>query len=250
MMYFSNFPKTMYQVRAATFNRPAEYVVLTDITRNVRFKKDVLDNIAIYDLYIMTEGETIEQVSERLYGSPHYHWVLMLYNDRFNYVADLPLTSQALDNHINAKYNVTTIVDGEPVVYIDYQMALTPQTLIVDIQTADDGGKSTDFTETVRVVSRANGAFVGDWVISSRTVFDHVLQINIKRFYVEEAPAPYTSGVYLDTALYRLDWGSVAQYTIISAYDYETVVNDKKRELRVLSELLLQTVLSNFKDLM
>lgn len=103
-MYFSNFPQTLYQVNPPRPGEREEFVTLTDITKNVRFKKEILSNITLYDWYLIKEGDSIETTSEKLYGSPHYHWVLMLLNDMYDYRNDFPLESFQFDKYIIEKY--------------------------------------------------------------------------------------------------------------------------------------------------
>jgi hypothetical protein len=115
-MYFSNMPKTLYQVSPPSLGKDPEFVLLTDITRNYRFKKDIIDKIVIYDEYVMKDGETPELLSEMLYDSPYYHWVLMLLNDRYNYRTDFAIPSMYFDDYIASKYGTvelakTTIID-------------------------------------------------------------------------------------------------------------------------------------------
>lgn len=78
--------------------------VLTDITRNIRFRRDVLANITVYDYYDIIEGETPEIVAEKIYGNAQYHWIVMLVNDRYDYLGDWPLTQANLDQYVIDKY--------------------------------------------------------------------------------------------------------------------------------------------------
>lgn len=79
-------------------------VILTDITRNIRFRRDVLANITVYDYYDIVEGETPEIVAEKIYGNAMYHWIVMLVNERYDYLADWPLTQANLDQYVIDKY--------------------------------------------------------------------------------------------------------------------------------------------------
>ena len=45
-MYFANFPKIVYDFDLST---GTDYKIVTDITRNVRIRKQILENIALYD---------------------------------------------------------------------------------------------------------------------------------------------------------------------------------------------------------
>ena len=52
-MYFKNFPKFLYDYDIKGERRA---FVVTDITRNVRFRRDVLANISVYDEYDVKIG--------------------------------------------------------------------------------------------------------------------------------------------------------------------------------------------------
>ena len=52
-MYFDNFPKIIYNFN---INNKEELKVLTDITRNVRLRKEILSNITLFDMYIISDG--------------------------------------------------------------------------------------------------------------------------------------------------------------------------------------------------
>jgi hypothetical protein len=78
--------------------------VVRDITANVRVLKSVLENISLYDEYDIVDGETPEIIAEKIYGNAEYHWIIMLANDRYDYLEDFPLSSYELEKDIAAKY--------------------------------------------------------------------------------------------------------------------------------------------------
>jgi hypothetical protein len=80
--------------------------LMTDISRNIRFRRDVLSNITMYDEYDIIDGETPEIIAEKVYGNAQYHWIVMLTNDMYDYKADFPLTQLALDQFVQDKYGV------------------------------------------------------------------------------------------------------------------------------------------------
>lgn len=104
MSYFNNFAVDAYDFQITTDTSRKTYLVV-DIIRNVRIKKETLENILIYDLYTINDGETPELISERLYGSPFYHWTLMLFNERFDYLSDFPLAQRELEEYVDTKYD-------------------------------------------------------------------------------------------------------------------------------------------------
>jgi hypothetical protein len=100
-MYFKEFPKFLYDFK---YGNSTKTTVVTDITRNVRFRKEVLENVTLFDEYDIVDGETPEIVAEKIYGDPEYHWIIMLANQKHDYISDFPLSEQALVKHIIATY--------------------------------------------------------------------------------------------------------------------------------------------------
>lgn len=107
-MYFKRFPTIYYP---ATIDGEKQYVALKDITVNVRFIKEFVSNITLYDLYDIVDGETPEIISEKFYGTPLYHWIVMLINERYDYLEDFPLTYDNLYRVALEKYGEDGIND-------------------------------------------------------------------------------------------------------------------------------------------
>lgn len=105
-MYFKNIPTTLYP-----FNKGGqdEFILVKDISVNVRFIKEIVSNITLYDEYDMLDGETPEIVSEKFYDSPNYHWVIMLLNDRYDYINDFVVPYNTLVEKTKAKYGAANI---------------------------------------------------------------------------------------------------------------------------------------------
>jgi hypothetical protein len=93
-MYFSSMPQIYYDF--VDTDGLLTTKVVTDITTNVRFIRQVLENITTYDEYDIIDGETPEMIAGKIYGNPLYHWVIMLANDRYDYREDFPLDYTAL----------------------------------------------------------------------------------------------------------------------------------------------------------
>ena len=102
-MYFKNFPSFLYDF---DINGKTEYKLVKDITQNVRLRKELLSNVTLYDEYDFRDGDTPEIIAEKVYGSPLYHWVIMLVNEKYDYVNDFPLPIYELEKHVTDKYGV------------------------------------------------------------------------------------------------------------------------------------------------
>lgn len=101
-MYFNNFENFVYEFNIGGKDTA---LLVKDITRNVRFRMDVLSNITVYDEYDILEGETPEHIAEKIYGNPQYHWIIMLVNERYDYLSDFPLSLFNLEKYINDNYD-------------------------------------------------------------------------------------------------------------------------------------------------
>jgi len=100
-MYFNNFSSFLYPFN---INNKTEYKLVTDVTQNVRIRKEILANVTLYDEYDIRDGETPEIIAEKIYGSPDYHWVVMLCNEAYDYINDFPLSQYELDQHVTNTY--------------------------------------------------------------------------------------------------------------------------------------------------
>jgi hypothetical protein len=100
-MYFRNFNDFIYDFE---INGERKLTLVKDITQNVRIRTEILSNVTLYDEYDIVDGETPEIIAEKVYGSPEYHWVVMLCNLRFDWIADFPLTYTELDKFVTQKY--------------------------------------------------------------------------------------------------------------------------------------------------
>ena len=107
MTYFAKFPNIYYDFKLGAAKDDSTLMIIKDITQNVRIKKEVLSNVVLFDYYHIQEGETPEIIAEKIYGSPLYHWVIMMVNERFDYIDDFPMSSYALEKHIETKYGTT-----------------------------------------------------------------------------------------------------------------------------------------------
>ena len=101
MAYFKNFPSIYYNF---TVKGEDTFFILKDITVNFRVLKRALENVTIYDEYDVVDGETPEIVSQKIYGRSDYHWVIMLFNNRVDYLSEWVMTYDRLEQYCKDKY--------------------------------------------------------------------------------------------------------------------------------------------------
>jgi len=207
-MYFSNFPKIVYD-----FDLPngVDYKIVTDITRNVRLRKQILENILVYDYYDIGEGETPEIISEKIYGTPYYHWVIMLVNQRYDYINDFPLTQLELDTHIEGG-GIGMMAEGKVL-----------ESVVNEYQARIDNILVASNSITVQIeVSLRHGKFQPNETVTilGENTFAEVVSCTVP-----------------------------AQYTITTNYDYEFALNESKRRIKIVDPALVEQLVKEFKDI-
>lgn len=108
MSYFTKLPEIYYNF---LLNGVDKLFIVRDITANVRPLKNTLDNITLYDLYDIIDGETPEIISQKFYGTPNYHWAIMIANQKYDYLNDWPLPYDRLVQYCIDKYGEDNIYD-------------------------------------------------------------------------------------------------------------------------------------------
>jgi hypothetical protein len=257
-MYFDNFPKMLYDFDLTDGKK---FILVKDITQNVRFQKEFLDQSLVYETYKMVDGETIETVSEKIYNTPDYHWILMLLNQRYDYVEDFPMSSIVLDEHIERKYgnrkndeayfiNKDGVIEN-PNIFYSISNTKNPlqegRTILGDIRPGD-------------VIRRITS--IGDYVGSFQNFVGSTTELNVMmttgNFRVGDAITVYR---YSEDAEGNLVEGLVGkstvtkvtlplQYTPITNYENEYLMNEKKRIIKIVPVQYMQQILTEFDQLM
>jgi hypothetical protein len=253
-MYFSQFPKIYYDF--AQDNTSTSLQILTDITTNVRVRKEVLENITLYDEYDMMDGETPEIVAEKVYGNPELHWVIMLVNQRYDYIQDFPMSSLELEEYVNTTYSAENIYnvhhyekDG---IIVEGQANLVVPLNIVNIAKVNDFISDGAFnSENKRANARIQsidkpsrtlnlmmdyGRFETGRVVNLNSIFTDTLGVTALT-----AVASFTVG----TNAFSLDDG----YIPITNYEYEIRRNESKRTIKLISSQLVNQFVTEYMSL-
>ena len=240
-MYFSNFPKIVYDFDLST---GTDYKIVTDITRNVRFRKQILENISLYDYYDIAEGETPEMIAEKIYGTPYYHWVIMLANQRYDYVNDFPLSQLELDAHIDKKYGDKKYQVHD---YKENGFIKEGVNILRLRDSAISGGGIGEMAIGKVLVSQTNGYKARiDSIItpSDNTTITISVSMREGKFVLDE-----TAIIENETTYVEVDQSTIPDnYTTTSNYDYEFALNESKRRIRIIDPALVDQIIKEFKD--
>jgi hypothetical protein len=95
-------PKIVYDLSIQ--NEAPMPVVIPDIIGRLNIKLSTDDFKTMIQNYIILDRETPEIISHKLYGTMDHHWTILYLNNRFDYVADYPMSEIGLEQYIVDKY--------------------------------------------------------------------------------------------------------------------------------------------------
>lgn len=85
--------------------------LLTDITTRAK----LYASTEILKTFELNPGETPEDVSNEMYGTPYYHWTIMMVNDIYDINNEWYMTDEVLHKYAVEKYNLNYIVSHSAV---------------------------------------------------------------------------------------------------------------------------------------
>lgn len=121
-MYFENLPDMLY-----AFRIDGKLVLKTvkDITANVRPLKRILEQVVYYEDYDIDGDDTPEIIAEKMYGDPLLHWVILLVNEKYNYLEDWPIPDWKMSEYVTLKYGAGNEYDIHQIYGRDHYVSPT-----------------------------------------------------------------------------------------------------------------------------
>lgn len=120
----SGSPATVHQYKSGVvrgknnylFPEKAQPILIADFFRRVRVTERYVRDASVLLPYEVLENETPEMVSMKFYGTPLYHWTILLANDILDPRTEWPLSEVQLIQKIYDQYSVpvdgTATIDG------------------------------------------------------------------------------------------------------------------------------------------
>ena len=110
--YFRFFPTTNYPFT----DDGTLTTTVVNVLKRMRVRPELKENISFFQTYLVKGHDTPEIVSEKIYGSTEYHWVVMLVNNIRDSKYEFLLNDRALDAYIDEKYrgDVFIIENSDP----------------------------------------------------------------------------------------------------------------------------------------
>lgn len=95
MPFFSKFPKLVYK----------DHLVI-DITRAIKVKNFVKNNISLFEPYRVKDGETPESLAYDFYGDAEKHWIILATNNIIDPFFDWVMADNLIAKYVTKKYGV------------------------------------------------------------------------------------------------------------------------------------------------
>tara|TARA_B100001778_G_C18543055_1_gene609260 strand:+ start:389 stop:895 length:507 start_codon:yes stop_codon:yes gene_type:complete len=130
MAYFKTFPKLFYPTGKTK-------TVVPDIFRRVHMDKFFANRTNLTG-YFISDGQTPELVSQDVYGSTQYHWIVLLANDIIDVQREWPKSQEELTLYVKDKYGANNSSD------IHHYVLTADKSIVVDW----DAAKASDGTYT------------------------------------------------------------------------------------------------------
>lgn len=245
-MYFNTLPNIVYPFRIKNEDK---YILVKDATINVRFIKEFVSNITLYDTYDIVDGETPELIAEKFYDNPEYHWIVMLVNDRYDYISDFPMPYDRLESFVKTKYN-------QPFTATDWYYSGSTITVVAPnhglLATGDLPSTPTTFVSVSGAVADTNAPNGDNFGILSVTDDTFTFSSGAVPTGNPEGTLTVTpSGLENYVRHYENAEGLVVNSdypsaTPISNYTYEDRMNEKKRTLKIVDKALIERIANDF----
>ena len=82
-----------------------QFLVTKNLWRRASVLREYKASVAMFNEYIVQNGERPEDIALRLYKNPFYNWVLLVINDITNYHEQWPRSTQQLQEYCKSKYD-------------------------------------------------------------------------------------------------------------------------------------------------
>ena len=216
MAYFKHFPNILYQSPLSHKDSSGDFIAVKNIFRRTKLKDYLQGSVSVFNKYIIEDGERPDTISELLYGSPQYDFVVVLTAGITNINHQWPIQDFQVYDVALAKYGSETKMN-EVHHYETFEVKdsqgrqILPPNLIVDVDFKMDGSALRFGTNRFTLISEA-----GNTQLDDKNEYT-VATDNIAR--------PVTN------------------------YEYEINENEKLREIDVLQRGYLTTFVNDLRDI-
>lgn len=203
----------------------------------------VINNVSAYTEYYVLPEDRPDTVSERLYGTPNYHWTFYLANDDVR-SSGWPLSPQQLYNQIVELYP-TRVITTRTKLTDKFKVGQTI-TGNTSSATATIGKRNLDLGQLF--LENVDGTFIaGENItsVNSDEVTETIVATSFEYQYNAAHHYENAEGHIVDI---DPEVGPGAQLTEITWYQRLERLNDAKRQMKVIKPSIIRDVVRSFRD--
>jgi hypothetical protein len=189
-------------------------ILMTNILARAKLIDELKDNTMLFYSYLIKDSDTPEIIADKYYGDPYKYWIVLYSNNLLDPIWDWPMQYNQLMDYLDSKYK--TAAEDAGLTPFEY-MQLTVYSYEKVTQTID---KSTD---------------------AVTTIYQKITEDD----YTTLIP---TTNTYRPDGIY--DVVVDISKRIVSIYDYETELNERKRQIKVMNVSYVAEMEKRFQELM
>jgi hypothetical protein len=189
-------------------------ILMTNLLARAKLIDELKDNTMLFYSYIIKDEDTPEIIADKYYGDPYKYWIVLYSNNLLDPLWDWPMQYNQLMLYLNSKYK--DAAEDANLTPFEY-MQLTVYSYEKVTQTTD---KSTD---------------------AVTTIYQKITEDD----YTALIP---TTNTYRPDGIY--DVVVDISKRIVSIYDYETELNERKRQIKIMNVSYVAEMEKRFQELM
>ncbi len=102
-MLLRSLPDLLYNFGPSSVD--PKFLVTKNIWRRAEILREYKTSLAMFNEYVVMNGERPEDIALKFYNNPFYNWVLLVINDITNFHEQWPRSTQQLQEYAAAKYD-------------------------------------------------------------------------------------------------------------------------------------------------
>lgn len=103
-MYLSNLPNLLYPSLNPNFNSSSDKDEVKNFFLRLAINEDILQNVIFYEKYKVIGNDRPDNISEKIYGTPDYDWLILLTNNIIDFYNEWPLNDSEFYDQVTQKY--------------------------------------------------------------------------------------------------------------------------------------------------
>lgn len=232
---FENFRYVPYR-----FGNSKTFTFVQDLTVYVDLVDQLKDNVSFYRKYTILDGDRPDNLSQKLYGTPHYAWMFFLMNDSLR-EQGWPLSNQVLLAQVKKRYpfSVLTTLD-------DVALTMNVGSEVIGVESGAVGTIVSKNLDLGQVVVDTAGSFLSDEdvqateddVVNSVTLYSATEQYLSVDHYEDE------TGMHVDIDPHT---GPGALLLPVTVHDVFVRQNDSLKDIRIVKPEVADGVYEMFQ---